>query len=78
MLQGAAQTKMEVYPIARHLSKFKEKIEVAICYFVAPSIFIDSTRKITFLRSDEKLFIYPKTIKEFVIYLERSKNFFHF
>ena len=72
MLQGAIQTKMEVYPIARHLSKFKEKAPSAICYFVAPSIFIDTERKVRFLKADENLFIYPKTIKEFVTCLEKN------
>ena len=76
MLQGAAQTKMEVYPIARHLSKFKEKTETAMCYFVAPSLFIDSKRKIRFLKSDENLFICPKTIREFVVCLENSKSLY--
>ncbi len=76
MLQGAIQTKMEVYPIVRHLSKFKEKTEMAMCYFVAPSVFIDSKRKIKFVKADENLFIVPKTIKEFMNYLENSKHLY--
>ena len=72
MLQGAIQTKMEVYPIVRHLEKFKEKVGVAMCCFVAPSVFIDSKRKIEFVKAKENLFIYPKTIKEFVDYLENN------
>ena len=74
MLEGAIQTKMEVYPIARHLSKFKEKAEAAMALFVAPSIFIDTKRKIRFLKSDESLFICPKTIQEFADFLENSGN----
>ena len=78
MLQGAIQTKMEVYPIVRHLSKFKEKAEKAMCYFVAPSVFIDSKRKIDFVRAEENLFIFPKTIKEFVNYLENNNRLYIF
>ena len=76
LLQGAAQTKMEVYPIARHLETFKQKTQNAVCYFVAPSIFIDSIRKIKFLKHDEKLLIYPKTIKEFVEHLEKNRRLY--
>ena len=76
MLQGANQTKMEVYPIVRHLSKFKEKTRMAMCYFVAPSIFIDSKRKIKFVKCNENLFICPKTIKEFIHILENKENLY--
>ena len=76
MLQGAIQTKMEVYPIARHLSTFKQKASSVMCYFIAPSIFIDTKRKVRFLKVDENLFIYPKTIKEFITYLEKNNNLY--
>ena len=76
LLQGAVQTKMEVYPVARHLSKFKEKAAEAVCCFTAPSVFIDSKRKIRFLKADENLLIYPKTIREFVSCLEQNNSFY--
>lgn len=78
MLEGGTQTKMEVYPITRHLEEFKikGKAQHSMCYFVAPSIYIDSKRKIRFLKADENLFISPKTIKEFVKHLEESKTLY--
>ena len=76
MSQGTNQTKMEVWPIARHLEKFREQSKNAICYFVAPSIFKDSKRQIKYLENEELLFIFAKTIKEFVAFLETSKKFY--
>ncbi|MGI9256103.1 MAG: AlwI family type II restriction endonuclease [Salinispira sp.] len=72
MSEGRTQTMMEVWPISRHLTKFSEKAENSMCYFVAPSIFIDSTKQIDFVKQTENLFILPKTIKEFLEHLENS------
>ena len=74
MLEGGQQTKAEVWPIARHLSEFKEKIGDAICYFIAPSIFSDSIRQINFLKPSENLFIYPKKIEDFIKILDEKTN----
>ena len=73
MAQGRTQTVMEIWPIGRHLGKFSNKVENAICYFVAPSIFSDSKRQIAFLKKEENKIILPKTIGEFIDYLENSK-----
>ena len=79
MLKGVQQTKMEIWPIARHLKEFSEKhglgVENSLCYFVAPSIFIDSERQAEFVGKD-KLYIYPKSIKEFIEFLETSKKLY--
>ncbi|MDA8030235.1 MAG: AlwI family type II restriction endonuclease [Alphaproteobacteria bacterium] len=70
MSQGTTQYMTEVWPIARHLGKFKEKAANAMCYFVAPSIFCDTSQQIEFLKEKKNLRIFPKTIKEFLAYLE--------
>ena len=76
MLEGGTQTKMEVWPIGRHLSEFKRKRENSICYFVAPSIFPDSYNQVEWLKERKELFISPKTIKEFVEHLENSRELY--
>ena len=73
MAQGRMQTVMEIWPIGRHLGKFSNKVENAICYFVAPSIFSDSKTQIAFLKKEENKIILPKTIGEFIECLENSK-----
>lgn len=74
MSEGGAQTKMEIWPIGRHLEKFRKSSPEAVCYFVAPSIFRDSVRQIEFLREKDDLHIIPKTIAEFVAHLESSNT----
>lgn len=76
MSEGRTQTVMEVWPIGRHLSEFKKKKENSICYFIAPSIFLDSCNQINWLRDKKNLFIYPKKIKDFVRFLEKSKELY--
>ena len=73
MSEGRTQTMMEVWPISRHLTEFSKKTENSMCYFVAPSIFIDSAKQINYVRQTENLFISPKTIKEFLAHLENSE-----
>lgn len=73
MSEGRTQTMMEVWPISRHLEAFKPKVESAMCYFVAPSIFSDSTKQIAYVKKTENLVIIPKTIEEFLQYLEDNK-----
>jgi len=77
MAEGRTQTMMEVWPISRHLEKFSKKSKKSMCYFIAPSIFIDSKRQIEFIREKEKLSICSKTIEEFLKYLETNKNLYH-
>jgi len=76
MAEGRTQTMMEVWPISRHLEKFSQKSKRSMCYFVAPSIFIDSERQIKFVREKEKLSIYPKTIEDFLEHLEVEENLY--
>lgn len=76
MSEGRSQTMMEVWPITRHLEEFSQKSERSMCYFVAPSIFIDSKRQIKYVREQENLSIYSKTIKDFLEHLEVEKNLY--
>ena len=48
-----------------------------MCYFVAPSIFIDSEKQIEFVREKEQIFIYPKTIEDFIRHLESEKKLYY-
>ncbi len=70
MSEGRVQTVMEVWPIVRHLEEFSKSNENSICYFIAPSIFKDSERQIRYVKDQEKLLILPKTIEEFLEYVE--------
>jgi len=70
MAEGRIQTVMEVWPITRHLEVFKKNVANSMCYFVAPSIFIDSVRQIKFVKEKEGLSILPKTIEEFLKHLD--------
>ncbi len=77
MLEGRTQTVMEVWPITRHLISFNDKVVGnAICYFIAPSIYIDSVRQISFVKKTEDLFIKPHTISDFLEYIENSNIFY--
>lgn len=77
MSEGRTQTMMEVWPISRHLEKFSKKAKKAMCYFVAPSIFIDSEKQIAFVKEKEKLHIYSKTIEDFVKHLENENKLYY-
>jgi len=77
MSEGRTQTMMEVWPISRHLEKFSKKSKNSMCYFIAPSIFIDSERQIEFIREKESLLIYPKTIERFIEHLESTFNLYY-
>lgn len=73
MSEGRTQTVMEVWPISRHLEVFSKGAKNSMCYFIAPSIFKDSTRQIKFVKAEDKLYILPKTIEEFINHIESSK-----
>ena len=73
MLEGAIQSRMETWAIVRHLEEFSKHTADSACYFVAPSIFIDSERQIDYVRREEDFVIYPKTIEQFLKYLEENK-----
>lgn len=76
MAEGRTQTIMEVWPITRHLEEFKTNFNDAICYFIAPSIFIDSIRQIKFVKTEDKLRIEPYTINLFIEHLENTNRLF--
>lgn len=73
MAEGRIQTVMEVWPISRHLEEFGKKTKQSMCYFVAPSIFSDSLKQIEFVKQNDSLNIYPKTVTEFINYLEQAE-----
>lgn len=76
MARGRTQTVMEVWPIARHLENFSNKADNPICYFIAPHIYIDSKRQIDYVRKVEEIPIIPRTINEFLEYIESSDVFY--
>ncbi len=73
MSEGRTQTVMEVWPITRHLEEFIKNSNNSMCYFIAPSIFIDSERQIEYVKEKEKLYIVPKTIEEFLKHINKRK-----
>jgi len=77
MSGGRTQTMMEVWPIARHLTEFSKKIKAeSMCHFIAPSIFTDSEKQIKYVKDTEGLNIRPRTIDDFIIFLETSEKLF--
>lgn len=72
MSEGRAQTVSEVWPIARHLEQFSKNTKNSMCYFVAPSIYSDSLKQIRYVKHEDKLFISPKTISEFLSHIEKK------
>lgn len=76
MSEGRTQTIMEVWPITRHLEAFKNNYDDAMCYFIAPTIFIDSLRQIKFVKSEENQRIEPFTINSFIAHLEKADKLF--
>ena len=72
MSEGRTQTVMEVWPIARHLEAFSTKAANSVCYFVAPSIFVDSMRQIKYVKNEDGLLIFPSTIGDFLSHLESA------
>ena len=76
MSEGRTQTVMEVWPIARHLQEFGKRAKNSMCYFVAPSIFTDSVRQIEYVKEKDNLYIYPKTIKEFLEHLDNNATLY--
>jgi hypothetical protein len=77
MSEGRTQTVMEVWPIARHLEEFRRSIKNSMCYFVAPSIFKDSERQIKFVKEKDNLDIFPKTIEEFLKYIDERELLYY-
>ena len=78
MAEGRQQTVMEVWPIERHLSDFVHKVEPgdAQCIFVAPTIYGDTERQISFVRYDSGLTIRPYRIEDFVGYMEQASGIY--
>ena len=77
MSGGRTQTMMEVWPIARHLTKFSKKVKAeSMCHFIAPSIYTDSEKQIKYVKDTEGLNIRPRTIDDFISFLETNERLF--
>ena len=79
MAEGRMQTMMEIWPIERHLTDFKEKYtEDSESIFVAPSIFSDSLRQIKFVASESegRNIIRPYCIEDFIAFLETTEHLY--
>lgn len=77
MSGGRTQTMMEVWPIARHLEEFSKKVNAdSMCHFIAPSIYVDSKKQIKYVQDTEKLNIKPRTIDDFITFLETNERLF--
>jgi hypothetical protein len=77
MSGGRTQTMMEVWPISRHLTEFSKKVKLnSMCHFIAPSIYVDSKKQIKYVKDTEDLNIKPRTIEEFIGFLETNKTLF--
>ena len=77
MSGGRTQTMMEVWPIARHLEEFSKKVNaVSMCHFIAPSIYVDSEKQIKYVKDTENLNIKPRTIDDFITFLETNERLF--
>ncbi len=77
MSGGRTQTMMEVWPIERHLEEFDKKIKgKSMCHFVAPSIYADSQRQIKYVKDDKGLRIKPRSIDEFITFIETNDKLF--
>lgn len=77
MSEGGSQTKMEIWPITRHLESFGTQFDNSMCYFIAPSIFIDSKRQIDYSNEKNKICIVPKTIQEFLDYVDSNNVLYY-
>ena len=77
MAEGRTQTIMEVWPITRHLETFRGDYKDVMCYFIAPSIFIDTARQIRFVKSEENQRIEPYKITSFITYLETADKLYY-
>lgn len=77
MSGGRTQTMMEVWPIARHLNEFSKKVTAkSMCHFIAPTIYADSEKQLKYVEDTEGLKIRPRTIDEFIGFLETNQKLF--
>ena len=76
MLVGTQQYMKEIPSIARHLEERINSGQDAISLFVAPLIFIDSSRWVEFIEHKEGLKIYAFSIKEFILNLETKDRLY--
>ncbi len=78
MSEGTSQTKMEVWSITRHLEEFSKKKGIkSMCYFIAPTIFIDTERLIKYSNQEHNIFMLAKTIQDFISHLENKKKLYY-
>lgn len=79
MSEGRNQTRMEIWPIERHLIKFKENYtDKSESIFIAPSIFYDTQRQIDYVAysSGGKNRIRPYKIVDFISFLESAEHLY--
>lgn len=76
MSEGRIQTVMEIWPIARHLKEFSKNVKKSMCYFVAPSIFRDSIMQVEYVKDKENLNIAPKTIEQFLVFMDSAQTLY--
>jgi len=70
LLQGAAQSRNEAWPIERHLTEFQARLPGAMCRFVAPGIYADTVSQVGWLFDKKQLLVIAQTIHEFVRHLD--------
>lgn len=76
MIEWRSQTISEWWPIIRHLQEFSKKAEKSMCYFIAPSIFPDTSDYYEFYWNKYNLNILPKNINDFLIHLESEGSLY--
>ena len=47
-----------------------------MCHFIAPSIYVDSEKQIKYVKDSENLNIKPRTIDDFITFLETNEKLF--
>lgn len=76
MIEWRWQTIAEWWPVERHLLKYSQNYKESMCYFVAPTIFIDTSNYFEFRNNKVWLNIISKGISEFIDLLENNKTFY--
>ncbi len=76
MIEWRSQTITEWGPIIRHLQEFSKKKSKSMCYFIAPSIFPDTSDYYDFYWKKYNLNILDKKIEDFIYHLDNNKKLF--
>ena len=76
MSAGRQQVQAESSPVARHLQNFKEIVNSSMCIFIAPTIYPDTEDYYEWSRERKNIYIYPKTIDEFLDHIDSSEKLY--